>query len=66
MTATIWAKILIIAALGTVQNTQMCKPSDYKDPAFVWIDLGTNTGGVEIGSTCVKCDGSDFTNPANQ
>lgn len=62
--ATIWAKILIVAALGTVQNIQMCKPEDYKDPTFIWIDIGSNPQEVQIGTTCKICDGSDFTNGA--
>ena len=43
--ATIWAKILN----GLVVNIQMAADSDQKDPDFVWVDLGSNPNGVDIG-----------------
>lgn len=60
--ATIWAKIIFISLTSqwTVQNIQMCKASDYMDPNYRWVNLGSNPNAVDINWTCVVCDGTDF------
>jgi len=57
-----YAKILN----GVVVNMQICQPTDYFDPSFVWVQITTQvcTDGITPPQIGCTYDGTNFTAPS--
>jgi hypothetical protein len=57
----IYAKILN----GLVINMQLCQPTDYFDPAYIWVQITTQvcTDGSPIQIGCTTTDNVNFNPP---